>query len=249
MPDPLLQRMPSAAFPTTHWSRVLAAGDRDAPEARAALNEFCAAYWYPIYAFIRRRGRNPDDAADLTQEFFTLLIERRILAVADPARGRLRAFLVTACGNFLTSRYRHQHAQRRGGARRIFSLDAQGAEDRYRAEPAETSAMTPEQLYERAWAVALLDRVLDRLRWKYESAGKSDLFQRLIPTLAGDAGALPATGVAAALGMTEGAVHAAAHRLRRNYRDLIREEVAAVCDPAEVDDEINALFSALAQSG
>jgi RNA polymerase sigma-70 factor (ECF subfamily) len=249
MTDSPLQRAPSTDFPTTHWSWVLAAGDRDAPEARTALSGLCAAYWYPIYAFIRRRDRNPEAAADLTQGFFTLLIERRILAVADPARGRFRGFLMTACSNFLTSRYRYQHARRRGGTRRIFPLDAQGAEDRYRAEPPDTSAMTPEQLYERAWAVALLGRVLDRLRRKYEAADKSELFQRLMPTLAGDPDALPAAAIATALGTTEGAVHTAAHRLRRNYRELVHEEVAAVCDPAEVDDEINALFSALAQPG
>jgi RNA polymerase sigma-70 factor (ECF subfamily) len=247
MPDSPVEPTPSPEFPTTHWSRVLAAGDRDAPEARAALSELCAAYWYPIYAFIRRRGRNPDDAADLTQGFFTLLIDRGILSVVDPARGRFRAFLITACGNFLTDRHRRQHAQRRGGTRRIFSLDARDAEDRYRAEPTDTSAMTPEQIYERAWAVALLERVLDRLRRKYEAPDKSELFQRLMPTLAGDPDALPAAAIAAALGMTEGAVYTAVHRLRRNYRELVREEVAAVCDAAEVDDEINALFSALAQ--
>jgi RNA polymerase sigma-70 factor (ECF subfamily) len=249
MPDTPLQRTPSTEFPTTHWSRVLAAGDREAPEARAALSELCAAYWYPIYAFIRRRGSTADAAADLTQGFFTLLLDRGMLSAADPSRGRFRAFLMTACGHFLTDQYRREHAQGRGGTRRIFSIDAQGADDRYCAEPADTTAMTPEQLYERAWAVALLDRVLDRLRLKYQASGKSELFQRLMPALAGDPDARPAAGVAAALGMTEAAVHTAAHRLRRSYRELVRAEIAELCDPAEVDDEINALFSALAQPG
>jgi DNA-directed RNA polymerase specialized sigma24 family protein len=239
----------SMEFPTTHWSQVLVAGDRDAPEARAALGEFCAAYWYPTYAFIRRRGHDADAAADLTQGFFTLLIERRILAVADPARGRLRAFLLTACRNFLTDQYRRDHAQVREGQRGIFSLDGRDAEGRYRAEPIDTRAMTPEQLYDRAWVIAVLERTLDRLRQKYGATGQSELLERLMPALAGDPEAPSAAAIAAELGMTEGAVHVASHRLRQRYRDLVHQEVAALCDPAEVEDEIKTLFAALARPG
>jgi DNA-directed RNA polymerase specialized sigma24 family protein len=236
-------------FPTTHWSQVLLAGDREAPEARAALDEFCAAYWYPIYAFIRRRYRDADAAADLTQGFFTLLIERRILEVADPARGRLRAFLLTACRNFLADRCRWDHARMREGRRGTFSLDGRDAEGRYRAEPADTTAMTPEQLFERALAIAVLERSLTGLRQHYGASGQSELFERLMPALAGDPDAPSAAAIAAELGMTEGAVHVASHRLRRRYRDLVREEIAARCEPDEVEDELKALFAALARPG
>jgi len=236
-------------FPTTHWSQILAAGDRDAPEAREALGEFCAAYWYPIYAFIRRRGHDADAAADLTQGFFALLIERRTLAVADPARGRLRAFLLTACRRFLTDQYRRDHAHVRGGQQWVFSLDGRDAEGRYCAEPADITAMTPDQLYERDWVIAVLDRSLGKLRHNYAASGQSELFERLMPTLAGDPEAPSAEAIAADLGMTEGAVHVATHRLRHRYRELVREEIAALCDPAEVEDEIKALFSALARPG
>ncbi|HKI17633.1 MAG TPA: ECF-type sigma factor, partial [Isosphaeraceae bacterium] len=145
-------------FPATHWSRVVQSADGSSPEARAALEALCSAYWYPLYAFIRRRGHDPDGAADLVQGLFTHLLERNAFASADPRRGRFRTFLLAVCRNFLADQAEHRQAQKRGGGMAIASLDCSGAEGRYRAEPADT--LTPDRLFERAWALAMLERVL-----------------------------------------------------------------------------------------
>ncbi len=231
-------------FPTTHWSRVVQSANGSSPEARAALEALCSAYWYPLYAFIRRRGHDPDAAADLVQGLFTQLLERNAFARADPHRGRFRTFLLAVCRNFLADQSEQDRAQKRGGGLAIVSIDSSRAEGRYRAEPADT--LTPDRLFERAWALAMLERVLGQLRREHELAGKGPLFERLEPTLAGGSAVAPFAAIAAALGTTEGAVQVAAHRLRRRYRDLVRAEIAAtIDDPAEVDDEIRALFAAL----
>jgi len=231
-------------FPTTHWSRVVQSADGASPEARAALEALCSAYWYPLYAFIRRHGHDPATAADLVQGLFTHLLEHNSFAKADPRRGRFRTFLLAACRNFLIDQEEQRRAQKRGGGLAIVSIDRSGAEGRYRAEAADT--LTPDRLFERAWALALLERVLGQLRREYDVAGKRPLFERLEPTLAGGAEVESLAAIAAALGTTEGAIQVAAHRLRRRYRDLVRAEIAAtIDDPAEVDDEIRALFAAL----
>ncbi len=244
MADSMAPR-PSDRFPTTHGSRVAQSGNASSPEVRAAIEALCSAYWYPLYAFIRRRGHDPDAALDLVQGLFAHLVERDAFARADPRRGRFRTFLLAVCRNFLSDQGEQRQAQKRGGGLAIVSIDQSAAEGRYRVEPADT--LTPDRLFERAWALALLERVLGQLRHEYTVAGKAALFERLEPTLAAGIDAEPLAAIAAALGATEGAVQVAAHRLRRRYRVLIRAEIGAtVNDIAETDDEIRALFGALA---
>jgi RNA polymerase sigma-70 factor (ECF subfamily) len=231
-------------FATTRWSLIVAARDRNAPEARAALSELCRVYWYTVYAYVRHRGWSHDEAQDVTQEFFTRLLEKDVLASVDEGRGRFRSFLLAACRHFLSNERDRTHAQKRGGDRHVLSLDFADAEGRYHQEPAR--AETPERLFERRWAVALLGQVLDRLQQEYLAAGKSRLFQSLKIYLTGDGGPSYAQ-VAAELGSSEGAVKVAIHRLRRRYRELLREEIAQTVESAEqVEDEIQALFRAVA---
>lgn len=231
-------------FPTTRWSRVISAGDADAPLAKESLAELCGAYWYPLYAYIRRRGHDPEKAKDLTQDFFARALERGLLAEADPARGRFRSFLLAVCNDFLANRRDRESALKRGGGRTFFSLDAADAEGRYANEPAD--GLTPERIFDRSWALTLLARVLDQLGREYDEAGKASTFEALRGTLAGDTEASPYSAVAARLGTTEGAARVAAHRLRRRYGELLRQEIAAtLADPAGVDDEIRDLFAAL----
>jgi RNA polymerase sigma-70 factor (ECF subfamily) len=233
-----------ARFPTTHWSCVVRAGDPSVPGARKAIEELCRAYWFPLYAFVRRQGNEPEAAADLVQGLFVKLMEHNALAAADAGRGRFRTFLLAACRNYLADCRKLDRAQKRGGGRAAVSIDSAAAEGSYSAEPVDH--LTPERLYERDWALSLLQRVLSGMRREYENDGKAALFARLEPTLAGGPEALSHAAIAAALGMTEEAVQVAAYRLRRRYRRLLRAEIAAtVADPADVDDEIRALFAAL----
>ena len=233
-----------ASFPTTRWGRVVAAGDREASEASEALAEFCDAYWYPLYAFIRRKGHGPDDARDLTQGYFARLLERRPFAAADPSRGRFRSFLLADCRHFLAHEHERAAALRRGGGRPVLSIDARDAEGRYLLEPA--ADQPPERRFERDWALALLAAVLAGLRREYEDSGRGPTFEAIKGVLTD--GRLPAAQaeIARRLGTTESAVQVAAHRLRRRYREAIRAAIAAtVADEAEVDDELHALFAAL----
>ncbi len=211
-------------FATTRWSLVLAAGGAAsaAQPARQALSVLCQSYWYPLYAYVRRRGHPPEEAQDLTQSFFVNLLERHTLESADPHRGRFRSFLLTALKHFLANEWERASARKRGGGRAILPLDADfhSAELRYVREPADT--FTPERLYERRWAITLLDGVLADLKSQHESGERAKLFQHLKPYLTGDAHAPPHAQTAAELGMTEGAVQAAVHRLRRKYRELLR---------------------------
>ena len=231
-------------FPTTHWSRVITVASRDAAEAREALSSLCQAYWYPIYAYIRHRGYAPEQARDLTQDYFAYVLERDLFAKADPARGRFRAFLRRVCVRQLAARREQENAAKRGGGRSLVSIDPLDAERRYTLEPAHE--LTPERIFDRTWALTLLDRVVKRLRSEYDDAGRSARFDELITLLTRD----PATGtyseIAERLGTTEGNVRVAVHRLRRRYGLLLREEIAAtVGDAAEVEDEIQTLFAAL----
>jgi RNA polymerase sigma-70 factor (ECF subfamily) len=237
---------PSAArFPTTCWSRVAAAAGRDTPEAREALAGLCAAYWYPLYAFIRRQGFDPERALDLTQDYFARLLERGTVAAADPTRGRFRSFLLADCTRFLADCRGRDRAAKRGGGAAPLSIDARDAEGRYAREPSHDQ--TPERLFERAWALALLDGVLGRLRAEYDRSGRGAAFEALKPTLTDGPRAVPHAELARRLGTTAGAVQVADHRLRRRYRELVREAiVATVADPAEVEAEIRDLFAALA---
>jgi RNA polymerase sigma factor (sigma-70 family) len=231
-------------FPTTRWSLVLQAGDADAPLAEESLAELCGAYWYPLYAYVRRRGHGPEEARDLTQDFFARAIEKGLLAEADPSRGRFRSFLRTVCAHFLANRRDWDRAKKRGGGQAVVSIDAADAESRYSRELAD--GLTPERIFDRSWALTLLGRVLDRLGREYDEAGKAAVFEALRGVLSEDPDAPSYAAVASRLRTSEGAARVAAHRLRRRYGELLRQEIAAtVAEPADVDDEIRNLFAAL----
>lgn len=235
-------------FETTRWTLVLTAGADGSASARRALSELCAAYWYPLYAFVRRQGHDPDSAQDLTQGFFARLLERRIVATADPARGRFRAYLLGALKHFLADERDRAAALKRGGGRVVSSIDSvdlREAETRYAAEPAHRD--TPEKAFDRRWAMTLLGEVLARLRAEMEADGKGPLFEALKDTLGASDDGRSYRDVGESLAMSEGAVKVAAHRLRRRYRELLRAQIAqTVASPGEVDDEIRHLFEALA---
>jgi RNA polymerase sigma-70 factor (ECF subfamily) len=235
--------MSPSHFATTHWSLVLAARDRAEPGAADALASLCGLYWYPLYAYVRRRGHGADEAHDLTQEFFARLLEKDYLADVDRDRGKFRAFLAAACNHFLANEHDRARAKKRGGGRRVLSLGAADAEGRYRAEPADD--LTPEKLFERRWALALLQQVMTRLRDEFEAKGKGRLFDRLRGFLVGEKGG-GYRRAADELGLSEGAVKVAVHRLRQRYRALLREEIGrTVATPEQVEEEVRELFAAL----
>jgi RNA polymerase sigma factor (sigma-70 family) len=236
----------AAQFPTTHWSRVAAAADRVDPSAREALEGLCRDYWFPLYAFVRGRGYEAHDAEDIVQGFLADLLERDSLIEIDRSKGRFRSFLRAACEHYLANRLDHDRAAKRGGDRLIVSIDRVGAEDRYCREPAHE--LTPERLFERQWAMMLLERVLARLEAESNQAGKRELFAALRPALQGEGLAPPPSTIAAAMGMSEGAVRVAAHRLRARYGELLRDEVGRTTnDPTDIDQEISDLLAALAR--
>lgn len=231
-------------FMTTHWSLVLAAAGTEDSHGRDALAKLCHVYWYPLYAFVRRQGHSPHDAQDLTQEFFMRLLEKDYLGNVDRTKGKFRSFILVALKHFLSKEWARTKTLKRGGGQRLVSLDTLSAEDRYRREPEDNA--TPERLFERRWALILLDQVLTRLGEEYAATGKRVLFEQLQGCLMGDSDLLPYAELAARLGMTEGAIKVVVHRLRKRYRGVLRGEIAkTVADPAEIDDEIRQLFSAL----
>lgn len=235
-------------FATTRWSMVLAAaGGAPSEQADRALAELCAGYWYPLYAYVRRRGYDAEDARDLTQAFFARLLERQGLASADPARGRFRSFLLTALKNFLTSEWRRQAAEKRGGSAEVVSIDAADAERRYLAEPADTR--TPEALYERRWALALLDRAVADVRRGYADRGQTELFDALKVYLGRDAAAVPYADLSRQLDRSEPSLRTALSRLRARWRTRVRELVGeTVQDGRLVDDELRDLLRMLSSS-
>jgi RNA polymerase sigma-70 factor (ECF subfamily) len=233
----------SSRFATTHWSVVVAAKG-STPQARQALAELCSAYWYPVYAYIRRQGSSVQDAQDLTQEYFARLLEKDFLRAVDPNRGKFRSFVLASCKHFLCNERDRATTLRRGGGRKHVSFDLQNAEERYLLEPAHS--VTAEKLFERRWALTLLDHVLAQLRQEFEASGKESLFDQLKIFLMGAPDKVPHAQLADELNMTAGALKVAVHRLRRRYRELLRQEIArTVAEPAEVEDEIRALFTAL----
>jgi DNA-directed RNA polymerase specialized sigma24 family protein len=239
------QLQPEGRFPTTRWSRVATAAGRDDGEARVALSTLCQSYWYPIYAFVRHRGFSPEQAQDRTQDFFAYVLEHDLIARADPARGRFRAFLRTVCARHLAGDRDRENAAKRGGGRLQLAIDPLDAERRYALEPAHE--MTAERIFDRTWALTLLDRVVDRLRREYDDAGRSARFEELIAVLTRDPESGPYSEIARRLGTNEGNVRVAVHRLRHRYGLLLCEEITAtVGDADQVDDEIQALFAALA---
>jgi DNA-directed RNA polymerase specialized sigma24 family protein len=237
------QAVPGAGseFRTTCWSLILAAHQRDEPGARAALEWLCVSYWYPLYAFVRRQGHPPHEAEDLTQGFFTRLLETDFLTRVKPERGLFRSFLLAALKHFLANEWDARQAEKRGGGYTLISLDGEPPETRYALEPADTA--TPETLFEQRWAWTALERVLDRLRQEHIAAQKSDLFEELKPFLS-EKKAAARKAIAARLGISVGAVDVAIHRLRQRYGELLREEIAStVSTPEEIENEIRHLIA------
>lgn len=239
-------RAPAGCFPPTHWSVVVAAGRSDTTRAHAALEKLCRAYWFPLYAYARRRGYSVEDAQDLTQEFFARVLEHQWLARADQAKGRFRTFLLTAMERFLANEWDKVRARKRGGGQKNVPIQLDTAETRYGVEPIDTR--TPEQAFEYRWALALLDEVVGQLEAEFHARGEADLFATLKPCLVGDRSSQPYAELAAKLGIEEGAVKVTVHRLRQRYRELLRAEIANTVDsPGEVDAEMRHLFNVLAR--
>ena len=235
---------PRQVFVTTRWSVVLTAGRSETTHAQAALEQLCQTYWYPLYAYVRRRGSSPEDAEDLTQAFFVRLLERHAVAGVAPEKGRFRSFLLASMNHFLSDEWDKARAQKRGGGK-VISLDLQSAETQLGVIPVEN--FTPEKAFAHRWAITLLEQVYQRLRVEYHTQGKGALFDALRVTLAGDSNAAPYARLAGELGQNEGAVKVAVHRLRQRYRALLRDTIAdTVSTPDEVEDELHFLFRTLA---
>ncbi|MCH8217168.1 MAG: sigma-70 family RNA polymerase sigma factor [Planctomycetes bacterium] len=223
---------------------VLAAQDKQAPQSREALETLCAKYWYPLYAFVRRQGYSADAAGDLTQGFFAQCLEKDWLSAVDQRKGRFRSFLLVAMKHFLSKERAKQRAQKRGGDRRALRLDVQDAETRYTLEPQDDR--TPEQYFERQWAVTLLETVLVGLERRYRKEGKSEPFTILKPCLLGQSDRLPYADLSAQLGCTEGAARVMVHRLKKQYRELLREHIAHTVNSLEdIDAEMQHLRDVL----
>ena len=245
MNDPTMHTSPgSSQFPTTRWTMVVAAGDPHRKEARSALVTLCENYWYPLYAYLRRRGYPADQAQDLTQEFFMRLLEGRYLDRADPAKGRFRAFLLTSLKFFVADEADRDRAHKRGGGM-VVPLEFSSGEERYQREPGHDE--TPERIFERRWALSVLDRVVERLRSEFLHHGRPEHFDRLKVFLLGQSDA-PYAMLAREMNTSEGALKVAIHRLRKRYRELFRQEIAdTVADPAEVESELRYLAAVLAR--
>ena len=238
---------PAGCFATTHWSVVLAARDPASPGADAALAGLCHTYWYPLYAFVRRKGHSPHDAQDLTQAFFARLLEKNYVAQADRERGRFRTFLLAALTHFLADEWDKGRRLKRGGGREIVSFDAASAEERYRLEPIDH--LDAAKLYERRWVTTLFEQVLARLEQEFRDAGKGGLFDGLKSALLAEPAGPSYGQLGAQLGLKEDAVKQTVHRMRRRYRELFREEIAqTVAGPGQVEDELRHLFAVLSGS-
>ena len=231
-------------FTPTHWSVVLSAADSTAPASLAALEKLCQTYWYPLYAYVRRKGCGPEDAQDLTQGFFARLLEKKFLRQVDRGKGKFRSFLLASLEHFLAKEWRDAKRQKRGGGCPHIALDSLEAEERYRLEPSDT--LSADRIYDRRWALALLEATFARLRAECAASGKTALFEALKGTLCAEEGPSSQAELAARLGMSVGAVKVAAYRLRQRYGELLRAEVAdTVATEGEVDEEIRHLFAAL----
>jgi RNA polymerase sigma factor (sigma-70 family) len=229
-------------FPTTRWTLVVAAGNPHRKEARSALVYLCENYWYPLYAYLRRRGYSAHEAQDLTQEFFVRIVEGRYLDRADPEKGRFRSFILTSLKFFVADEEDRQRARKRGGGT-VVSLEFSSGEERYQREPAHDE--TPERIFERRWALTVLDRVVEKLRNEFAHHGHLEHFERLKVFLLGQSDA-PYAALAREMNTSEGALKVAIHRLRKRYRELFRQEIAdTVVDPAEVESELRFLAAVL----
>jgi len=233
----------AVAFTTTHWSVVLQA-QGESPAAKAALEKLCRTYWKPLYAFVRRQGVGPEEAEDLTQGFFALLLERRDLDAVRKEKGRLRSYLLTSLKHFLASEQRRAMAAKRGKGQQLVRLEELSANERVEMEVA--SPLSADQLYERRWALTLMEQVLKRLRDEYRTAGNATLFDSLKQSLPDEPGAPSRAEIAARLGMTENAIRQAFHRFRHRYQELLREEIAhTVAIASDIEDELRYLISVL----
>ena len=252
-PHPARRSFGGGQFAATRWSIVLAAAGRGAADggpaastsiSHRALEELMRAYWFPLYAFVRRQGEAPEEAEAVVQAFFAHLLEKNYLDDVDRSKGKFRSFLLASVKHFLSKHRDRLRAKKRGGGRKVIPLDALGAESRYSIEPADD--MTPDRLFERQWALSVLGQVLDRLRDEYAQGGKTRLYEAIEPCLTDDAQAIDYGKAARDLNMTQGAVRLAVHRLRRRYRDLLKAEIAQTVDsPGQVEEEIAYLLNCL----
>jgi RNA polymerase sigma factor (sigma-70 family) len=234
---------PGDIFATTHWTVVLAAGRRHTPQSDGALEELCRTYWFPLYAYVRRRGHTKADAEDLVQAFFARFLAKNYLEGLSAERGRFRAFLLASLKHFLINEWKKSQRLKRSGGEKLLSLDWQTADTQFQV--AATNEPSPDKAFDREWALALLAKVIERLRAECDAAGKSKQFEQLKIFLTAGKGALSHAEAAKKLGMDETAVRVAAHRLRKRYRILLRDEISqTLTDPAQVDEEMRALFGA-----
>lgn len=234
----------SDVFVTTRWTVVLSAGRKSSPQSDQALAELCRTYWYPLYAYVRRQGRTKEDAEDLVQAFFARFLERNYLKGLAAERGRFRAFLLASLKHFLANEWDKANRQKRGGGVEHLSLDWQGADEHFHLDPADTAS--PDRLFDREWALALLERVITRLREECQQEGRTALFDQAKGFLMVGEQVIPYAEAAIALGMEEGAVRVAVHRLRKRYRELLRDEIAQTLDdPSQVAEELRSLQAAL----
>jgi DNA-directed RNA polymerase specialized sigma24 family protein len=232
-------------FPNTRWSVVLAATKRPSPESAVALETLCCLYWYPLYAYIRRCGQSPHDAQDLTQEFFCRLLEKGWLNAADPEKGKLRTFLIVALKKFMAKEWRHASAQRRGGGHAQIPFDTSFAESRYAVDG---SSLAADEIFDRHWALTLLELTVCRLREEFAAAGKTGDFEALKKCLMAERGGIDYAAVARSLGVNENAARVAVHRLRKRFREVYREELSqTLADGTDLDGELRHLAAALAR--
>jgi RNA polymerase sigma-70 factor (ECF subfamily) len=234
---------PPDYFVTTRWTVILAAGQRSTPQADQALEDLCRTYWYPLYAYVRRQGNSREDAEDLVQGFFVRFLEKNYLEDLASKKGKFRAFLLAALKHFLANERDRLGRQKRGGHVQHVPFDSQNAETRYQSDPADR--LSPDKLYDRAWALTVLEKVITRLRDESIAEGKEALFEHLKPFLMAGKGAVPYAQAATGLGMAEATVRVAVHRLRRRYRAILREEVSqTLAEPAQADEEMRSLLEA-----
>ncbi len=245
-PIPELPATAVREFSTTHWSEVVAAGDAGTPQSAEALESLCRAYWFPLYAYVRRQGSSPEEAEDLTQAFFAGLFQKCVQH-AHPESGRFRTFLLTSFKRFVISEWRRTTRRKRGGAEAFVSWDAAAAEQSYAAEP--PSTLTSDEVYERHWGITVMGRAVEALRAEYRATGRDRLFDALQRCVWGNEPSRPYAELAAELGSSEGAVKTAIHRLRQRCRDIVRAEVArTVARPGDVDEELRHLIEVLSRS-
>ena len=246
MSSQILSSEAPRVFPNTRWSVVLAAKQRSTQESAAALEAICHAYWYPLYAYVRRCGQSPHDAQDLTQGFFCLLLEKNWLDSADRAKGKLRTFLIVALKNFMSKEWRRMSAQRRGGGLAHTAFDTTFAESRYAADG---QSLAPDETFDRQWALTLIDLTVSRLQAEFINEGKPEAFEALKGCLMAGRGTIDYAAVAKQLDLNEGAARVAVHRLRKRFREIYREEISQTLTKDEdVDTELQHLAAALARS-